>query len=933
VLVERGAELETLESALAHAKQTGQVVLIEGPAGIGKTRLIEAVRKRAEGFEVLSARGGVLEQDIAFGVARQLLERRLTLASAQERRALLSGAAALAGRVVGLEKDDAEGTQRDLAAALHALFWLVANVAESRPVLLAVDDAHWADRASLEFLVYLAYRLEGLPILVVAAVREGEPRREEDVIGELVREATVVRPAPLSKRGIGELVGLAFGSPASHDLVEACREATGGNPFFLGELLSSLDPPGGDPSAIPLDSVRRTLPSTVAHSILLRLGRLPDPAPRLARAAALLGDGAALRHAAALAEVASEEAGPAADALVRVSILAEVHPMRFEHPIVRAAITNDVAPAERAAAHRQAAMLLRGEGEPVERIATHLLQSSPAGDEWAVESLHRAARDAMARGAPDVAARLLQRAVEEPQAKGQAELLAGLSAAQLAAGAYRESASSAQRAVDAAAEASTRSRIRLDQAYALMSVEGAPLALKCLEMGMAEASDTDPDLALLLEGELAFQASLAGVEHPVLERIRRHRGLPGVSHAERYMLGMLALQAFRDDESAETARTLALRSLGDGALLSEVGARTLAYYMATLALLFAGANEDARHAISAGMRETVKRGSAFGYAGICWMRGLLALWEGDLAAAEVDERDCVQHAVPTMVGIGVASLAMVLLEQGDIAGAYGELERGGLLSDERPLYVLGPYPRGLVRLARGDLEDALSDFEDVGRHARTVGGFAAGLPWQAGAALALHGLGRQTAAEEAAAEQLERAERRGAPMLRGIALRACGLVSSGKERLSRLADAVEVLGSTPARLELAKARFDLGVVLLRAGKRAQGRDLLQLSHDAARQCGARGLAQTTFDELKVAGARPRRLMFSGVESLTASERRVAQMAADGLSNREIAQALFVAPKTVENQLGHAYSKLGVSSRRELGRALDLPPAEAEPLET
>jgi DNA-binding CsgD family transcriptional regulator len=304
---------------------------------------------------------------------------------------------------------------------------------------------------------------------------------------------------------------------------------------------------------------------------------------------------------------------------------------------------------------------------------------------------------------------------------------------------------------------------------------------------------------------------------------------------------------------------------------------------------------------------------------------MLATRAGDLVAADADERTCAEHAVPTMVGVGASSLALVLLEQGDVEAAHRELEQAGLLGDERPLYMWGPYVRGLVRHAQGRAAEALVDFEEVARHTTEVGGLTAGLPCQAHIALALHALGDHAAAGRAASEQLERARRRGTPRLLGIALRACGLVSRGDARIARLSDAVDALEGSQAKVELARARCDLGIALARAGERRVGRELLERSHDAARECGARGLAQTTHDELVVAGARPRRLMFSGVEALTAAERRVAEMAADGLTNREIAQALFVTPKTVENQLGRAYTKLGVSSRLEVRPALDAPP--------
>lgn len=730
----------------------------------------------------------------------------------------------------------------------------------------------------------------------------------------------MLRPAALSASGVGELARRALGAAVSRELVGACHRATGGNPFYLGELLAELAAPDVERAAISIDAVHGAAPSTVRRSILLRLGRLADPAPRLAVAAALLGDGAVLRHAAALADMAPAAAEPAADALVGASILASVHPLRFAHPIVRTAIEADVPPARRAAAHRRAALLLKADDDPRERVVAHLLRAAPAGDQWAVGELHEAAREAFATGAPEIAARHLRRALAEPPATGASGLLGELSAAEFAIGAYARSAQSARRAIDAAPERAVRAAIRHTQAYALIAVEGATAALRCLEQGIEEAGEEDPQLALLLEGELALQASLSDVAHPMLERLGRHRGLAGETYAERFVLGILALDAVRRDDAA-TARTLALRALAGGRLLTEGTARTMAYYTSICALLAAEALDEAREAIEAGAAEVVESGLQYGYPGVCWTRGMLAFAEGRLMAAEADMRACVQHAMPTFHGGAVASLALVLLEQGDLAAAHGELEQAGLLTDERPLYLWGPYVRGLVRLARGEAAAALADLQDVGRHADQVGGFAAGLPWGAHVALAQLALGDRAAAERAAAEELARAQRLGTPRRVGIALHAGGRVASGRERVARLADAVDALQASPAVLDLAKARCDLGIALLRDGHRRDGRRLLEIAHDGARVCGARGLARTTHDELRVAGARPRRLTFSGVEALTASERRVAELAADGLSNKEIAQTLFVTPKTVENQLGRAYVKLGVGSRHALRDAL------------
>jgi DNA-binding CsgD family transcriptional regulator len=187
------------------------------------------------------------------------------------------------------------------------------------------------------------------------------------------------------------------------------------------------------------------------------------------------------------------------------------------------------------------------------------------------------------------------------------------------------------------------------------------------------------------------------------------------------------------------------------------------------------------------------------------------------------------------------------------------------------------------------------------------------------AALAHAAAGRREEAARLVAEHLELARRWGTPSSIGVGLRAQGLLGEDGG-LERLREAVAMLERSPARLELAQALVDLGAGLRRSGKRAAAREPLRRGLDLARGCGASVLAQRAHEELVLAGARPRRRAFSGIESLTAAERRVARMAAEGMTNRDIAQALFVTVRTVENHLARAYSKLDVHSRAALPAA-------------
>jgi DNA-binding CsgD family transcriptional regulator len=247
-----------------------------------------------------------------------------------------------------------------------------------------------------------------------------------------------------------------------------------------------------------------------------------------------------------------------------------------------------------------------------------------------------------------------------------------------------------------------------------------------------------------------------------------------------------------------------------------------------------------------------------------------------------------------------------------------------------PFLVLLLDVRGRLRLAERRIEDALADFIACGEAAGSIGiQNPAYVAWRSQAALALDALGRQVEAQEHAEEELELSRVWGAPRAIGVSLRNLGLVKGGREgeRLQR--EAVDVLAASPARLEHARALVDLGAALRRSNQRSEARKPLREAVEMAHRCGASALVERANEELAATGAHPRTILLSGADALTASERRVAQMAAEDLSNKEIAQALFVTVKTVEQHLGRAYRKLDINSRRQLAAAIG-DPAEAAP---
>jgi DNA-binding CsgD family transcriptional regulator len=239
--------------------------------------------------------------------------------------------------------------------------------------------------------------------------------------------------------------------------------------------------------------------------------------------------------------------------------------------------------------------------------------------------------------------------------------------------------------------------------------------------------------------------------------------------------------------------------------------------------------------------------------------------------------------------------------------------------------------RGRPRLAELQPKPALDDLLTAGNVlARLHNVNPSTAPWRSDAALAHLALGTQTEARALAAEEVALAESFGGPRALGVAVRAAGLSEGGKRGIELLRQAVGLLERSGARLEHARAMADLGAALRRAGQRAESRDILRLALDLAHRCGARALTERTHGELIAAGGRPRRLVLSGLESLTPSERRVSQLAANGFSNREIAQHLFITIRSVEGHLTHAYEKLAITSREQLLAALATPDVDNLP---
>ena len=921
--------------------------MVEGPAGIGKTALLAATRAMAadKGMLVLRSRGTELERDFAFGVVRQLFESPLANASELERAELLHSSAGVAGAILGLPGAPAEGVQASvddpLFAILHGLYWLCANLAASRPLCIVVDDAHWADAPSLRFLAFLLPRLEELDVALVIATRPCDAGTDPEVLANVTAEPSVdlITLPPLSPGAIARLVESTLSVEPDPVFVDACLRATHGTPFLLRVLLDALREGGIAPTAESARHVERIGARSVGRSIRLRLRRLPEYAGRLARALAVLEEGDLLQ-AAELAGLGEAEASRAEDNLVTAGILAGGRPLTFSHPIVRSGIYAELTSAERARSHRAAARLLADRPGTEERVAKHLLDSEPTGDAWVVERLADAAHEAGKRGAPESAAAFLRRAIAEPPPAGELwALLIELGMAEASAGMSGWPAH-LQQAFDLAANPTEAAEAALVLAHALSGAQRFAEAVVVLDRAAARLHDPSSILPPQLEAAavIAEMNDPATMPPAAARRVALRRQADEDPTAPAELLAAAAFISVLANEPADVAAELANRALraGECGLDRSGGRRWVSttgwFSQSAFTLLWSERYDELRPLLDASISQARATGDSIRLAMGLANRGWLAFRCGDLSAAEADARTAIAAnelpAPPMFRVLNGAVLVDTLVERGELDAAEealepldSEIESGSLISP--PLR----FARGRLRVAQGRIDEGLEDLLAVGALlTRSLVTCPGALAWRSDAALASLALGDQESAERLAEEELRLAQAFGAPRALGVAMRVAGVVAGGERGASLLRDSIDAFERGDATLEKARALADLGAMLRRRNRRAEARELLREALDTAHRAGAVSLAAYAETELRATGARPRRVVLTGVESLTASERRVAELAGAGLTNREIAQTLFVTARTVEGHLTSVFRKLELDSRTELASALGAPTA-------
>ncbi|MFF0843318.1 ATP-binding protein [Streptomyces olivaceus] len=873
-LWERDEEVATLTRAVdtlcADRSSPGLLLEARGEAGVGKTALLAETRRLAEarGCTVWSARGGETLKSVPFNVVRQLLQPALVSMLPEEAREYLGDWYGIAGPALGIA--DPGERQADPQGVYDGLVAVVRRLARREwPLVLLIDDAHWADQETLRWLAALAERLDETSLLIVFARRPG------DVSGDSVRHldaaAAAGRPlAPLNALTPDATAGLTRATLGDHADAAFCREVwavTGGNPYETVELLARVQDSELQPVEAEAAELRALNRTARGGGLVSRLEQLGVDSHRFAWAAAILGSGITVDMVARLATLDRADAARCAELLCEARILSAPDPssgrpdggdLEFVHPLIASAVYNSIPDALRTAMHGIAAQLVTDSGLGAAAASRHLLQVYPDDDQEVVDQLREAAREHLAVGAPDAARRCLERALQEPPLPdAHARVLFELGCATL----LTAPATTIGHLRTALAMPGLDGEQRVDAVFrlsqALLHNDQLEEAVRTVE---AEAARTpDPSARLRLQAaQFMWEGIHAGETsspHRSARLVELAATCTGRDNAERALLILRGFDAMTHGESAEEVVELCDRALVNGRLAPGLGWTDTEWGLELLMMLASSyAYTDRLDRAEALFTEALR---AYESAG--WSGGHLALAHayvglghrrrGRLREAEDSLRESLRIA--ERVGRGLPLYWSATCNLIDTLLARGHVEEARALADQYgfappyPSTIVLPDPRsvrGRLLLATGRTEEGINELEAAekaaavrGRHNPVV------VPWatELARALATEDPGR---AARLASDARDRAERFGTDTAIGEALRCAAALETGRRAVRLAAQAVTYLEASPCQYEHAAARVEYGIL-------ARSSEELNRGLALADSCGADGLVARAREAL------------------------------------------------------------------------------------
>ncbi|MGC9495594.1 ATP-binding protein [Streptomyces sp. WG7] len=873
-LWERDEEVATLTQAVdtlcADRTSPGSLLEARGEAGLGKTALLAETRRIAEarGCTVWSARGGETLRSVPFNVVRQLLQPALVSMLPEEAREYLGDWYDIAGPALGIadpgeRQADPQGVCEGLVAAVRRL------ARREWPLVLLIDDAHWADQETLRWLAAFAERLDEISVLVVIARRPG------DVSGDSARHldaaAAVGRLlAPLNALTPDATAGLTRSTLGDHADAAFCREVwavTGGNPYETVELLAKVQDSELEPVEAEASELRALNRSARGGGLVARLEQLGVESTRFAWAAAILGSGITVDMVARLATLDRDEAARCAELLRGARILSAPDPaagqpdagdLEFVHPLIATAVYNSIPDALRTAMHGIAAQLVTDSRLGAAAASRHLLRVHPDDDPEVVGQLRDAAREHLAVGAPDAARLCLERALREPPLPDvHARVLYELGCATL----LTAPATTIGHLRTALAMPGLDGDQRVNAVFrlseALLHNNQLEEAVRTVE---AEAArNPDPSARLRMRAVQYMWEGIHPGETPSPGRSAHlaelARTCTGRDDTERALLILRGFDAMTHGENAEEVVELCDRTLVNGRLAPGLGWTDNEWGL-ELPMMLANcyAYTDRLDRAEALFTEALR---AYETAG--WSGGHLALAytyvglghrrRGRLKEAEATLRESLRVAERVGRGLpmywsAVCNLIDTLLARGHVEEARSVADQYGF-DPPYPATIVLPEPRsvrGRLLLATGRTKEGINELEAAEKAAAARGrDNPVVAPWATELARALAAEDPARAAR-LASDARRQAERFGTDTAIGEALRCAAALETGQRAVRLAAQAVTYLEASPCQYEHAAARVEYGIAARSAAELRRGLAL-------ADSCGADGLVARAREAL------------------------------------------------------------------------------------
>jgi DNA-binding CsgD family transcriptional regulator len=916
--VGRESEFQRLTEALDSAvRGEGRVVLLSGPTAVGKTELLHAFTGHAaeRGAFILNATGSVLERDFPFSVIRQLMQAAPFAPDVARQVATLLDEGSFPGCPT-----DALAVGRISSRVLHELHACVLQLAAVRPLVLSIDDVHNADAESVDFLLFLIRRIRPARILVVLSERQSAAPAHPMLEAELSRQAHFARvdvnllPLP----AVTEIISQRLGAQDAGRLAAAVHEVSGGNPLLVAALIEDQRAAAErDPAHL---TIELAVGEAFSRAVVSCLYRMEPAALQIARALAVGAEASAPDRLGELVEIGTVAATQVLESLIASCLItgsaktADAGP--FRHPRTRAAVVGTMTRDERSRLHRRAALLLHSDGAAAMAIAAHLLAADGMRADWTLSVLQRAAEQGIAAGQPHFAVeclKLAQRAsTDERQRAGIQAELAGLEWLLDPTAAARHLpglVNAVSNRLIAQRQAMLAARClawygRADVALAALELVGGPDGSFDVE-AVAETRTVAAWLVYWYPGRGTQTCALLRRAEPVPAIANRIAGLE---------LLLTVLQGNAQDVVARAERILAGRPMDASTLESRT--------YALIALVYADEAGRAERWSTKLIEQASGQAEQLTYALLCAVHADISLRNGNLAAAEKYAGRALELVPPEGWGVAVGvPLATVITA----TSAMGRLEEAARWADVPVPGAMFETPAGLqylqacgrYNLAIDRVSAALHAFEACGSLMRDWGidqpGIAA---WRLEAAWAHLRLDARDAAASLVEEELARLPQEQSRS-RGIALRIQAAITEPKRRPPVLWAAANILRAVGDTFEEASALADLAATYLELGEAERARTVARRALDLAKASGAEPLTRMLANDVLDPESAGASLTGPGISELSEAERRVAALAAQGHTNREIARSLFITVSTVEQHLTRVYRKLGVTRRMDL----------------